>query len=134
MAVRPIAYHANGDVDVVEDGTGHAGVVSLRDQSFLVRQDGTLDQDWLGLTCPVAGCGAVSYHPVGGGCSRGLIQKMFAIKWMRDGQLIGIPVNERGWPTIKARVCSHADAMDGPGSCRITGMSGPNDDPDDMVG
>jgi len=43
MAVRPIAYHPNGDVDVVEDGTGHAGVVSLRDQAFLVRQDGTLD-------------------------------------------------------------------------------------------
>jgi hypothetical protein len=131
LAVRPIAFFPNGDIDVVHDETGHTGLVSLMDQEYQVRLDGSVDEDWIGIDCP--GCDSRSYQPVGGGCSRGLVQKMFARSWMMRAEELGIPPAERGWPRIRDRVCAHADAMDGPGSCRITGMQGPNDDPDDVI-
>jgi hypothetical protein len=131
MPVRPIDYHPNGDVTVVHDEIGHTGLVPLMEQQFATMPDGSVDEDWIGLACPEVGCGAVSYHPVGGGCSRGLVQKLFAINWQRRAEELGIPPAERGWEAIRDRVCAHADAMDGPGSCRITTMEGPNDPPDD---
>jgi hypothetical protein len=132
MAVRPLDYFPNGDITVVHDEAGHGGTISLFDQQYQTRLDGTVDEDWIGLACPEPGCGAVSYHPVGGGCARGLVQKMFARSWMMRAEELNIPPDERGWSDIRDRVCAHADAMDGPGSCRITLMTGPNDLPDDQ--
>jgi hypothetical protein len=132
LSVRPVDYQPDGSITAIHDETGHTGTIALMAQVFGTKPDGSVDEDWIGLACPEPGCDALSYHPVGGGASRGLVQKMFAISWQRRGQELGIPPAERGWEAIRDRVCAHADAMDGPGSCRITGMTGPNDLPDDQ--
>jgi hypothetical protein len=114
VSVRPVRFEPDGGIEVVHDEAGHGGTVAFADIAFGRNPDGTLNPDFIVLTCPVAGCGAVSVHPVGGGAAPGEVQKLFARTVMRRAAALGIPVAQRNWAGIKGRIRARVQAMDGP--------------------
>lgn len=132
MSVRPVSFNADGSVGVVHDdvaGPAHVGTVALVDLRFGRDVDGSVDLDVIEVTCPEAGCGFVSSHPIGGGAAAAAVQKMFARVVLRRAVALGIPVGQRTWPAIRARVVARIAAAEGPARVRIAGMATEDDGP-----
>ncbi|HEV8639439.1 MAG TPA: hypothetical protein VG370_34960 [Chloroflexota bacterium] len=128
MSVRPVAFAADGGVTVVHDEAGHGGDVAFASIRFGRKLDGTPDPDWLELPCPA--CSAVSFHPIGGGASPGAVQKLFARLYLRRAAALGIPVAQRDWAGIKARLRARVEATEGPGRFRLAAMQSEDDEPE----
>lgn len=129
MSVRPIAFDPSGGITVGHDDLGHAGAVAFVDVRFARNPDGSVNADVLELTCPQAGCGAVSTHPIGGGCDAPRIQVLFARIWLRRAVALAIPVAERNWAGIKARVKARVVALEGEGRWRLEALQSEDDVP-----
>jgi hypothetical protein len=127
MAVEIVTHRQDGGAEVIHTEAGHGGIVLGIRVEFARNRDGSVDKNYLTMPCPV--CGAVSTHPVGGGCQPVEVQMEFARLWQMRAQELGIPVEQRGWPQIVALVCEAVEAMDGPGRCRIADTTGPDDIP-----
>lgn len=116
MSVRPIAFAADGGITVLHDDLGHTGAVAFADMRFGRGPDGAVDPDFLVIACPV--CGAVSVHPIGGGCDPVRVQLLFARIYSRRRAALGIPTGAT-WQQIKDRVRTRVEAMDGPRRWRL---------------
>ena len=128
MSVRPVSFDTSGGVVVLHDEAGHGGAVAFADIAFGRRGDGVVDPDWLVIVCPV--CGAVSMHPIAGGSHPALVQKLFLRTVLRRAAALGIPVGQRTFAAIKARVKARVIAMDGPDRFRLDAMQSEDDDVD----
>jgi hypothetical protein len=93
MAVRPVGIVAGG-VDVWHDERQHGGTVPWADVDFAKRPDGTGNQAFIVLPCPVAGCDSQSVHPVSGGASRDGVQEVFARYYMRRAAALGLDAGD----------------------------------------
>jgi len=80
MAIRVIGYNTTG-IDVWHDEGGHGGAL-IWAQLVATLGNGTA----LAMPCPGVGCGAVSTHPVAGGCDPGPTQELFAQLYLRAKQ------------------------------------------------
>jgi hypothetical protein len=79
MSIRPVAFHADGSIDVVFDERGHSGTIPAAEVSWGKNIDGTDNHNFIILACP-DGCGGMSTHPVGGGAAPLEVQQMFVLK------------------------------------------------------
>lgn len=104
MAIRVTGYNARG-LDVWHDEGGHGGALSWA-QLLATLGDG----DTLTLACPVAGCGAISVCPVGGGGDPGPTQELFARIYLRASQG-GVTTRAGAIALLRERVARE----DGPG-------------------
>lgn len=127
MSVRPVSFDPTGGVGVWDDERGHGGPVAFADVRFGRNADGSVNPDGVDITCPV--CGAVSSHPIGGGCDAPRVQLLFARIWLRRAVLLGIPTGERTWAGIKLRVKARVEAMDGPRRWRLENAATEDDVP-----
>ena len=84
MSVRPVAFNADGSIDVVFDETGHTGTLPAADIHWTTKLDGSDDHNYVILNCP-DGCGGSSTHPVGGGAAPVEVQQMFVNKCQAEG-------------------------------------------------
>lgn len=123
MSVRPVAFDPSGGVVVWHDEGTHGGTVPLADVAFARDPDGSVDPDVLVLPCPVAGCGAVSLHPVGGGAGGARVQLLFWRTVRRRAAALGIPANQRTAAAVKARIKARVEATDGPGRWRLEALA-----------
>lgn len=117
MAVRPIAFDPSGGITVSHDDLGHTGTVAFADVRFARNIDNSIHSLFLIITCPV--CGAVSTHPVAGGCDAPRVQKLFLRTYLRRAALLGIPAT---FAAAKERVKARVTAMDGPAYWRLESM------------
>jgi hypothetical protein len=130
MAIGIVRHNADGGCDVWHTEAGHGGTLTGAALRFGRNPDGSVNTDWIEMACPVAGCAGVSYHPIGGGCQPGAIQKLFARIYLRRAAALGIPTGERTWPAIRARIKARVEAMDGIGRFRLDAMAGEDDEPE----
>lgn len=117
MSVRPVAFDPSGGITVHHDELQHGGTVSLSGVRFGRKVDGTVDTDWISVTCPV--CGAISFHPVSGGADAPRIQKLFLRTYLRRAAALGIQAT---FAAAKARVKARVQAMDGAERWRLESM------------
>lgn len=118
MAIRPLGIDARArTVAVLHEETGHTGAIPFAQVGFARNPDGTRDYRFATLTCPVAGCGVVSTHPVGGGGFPEVVQQLFVA-----AALAASPTDLPNRPTTlaeaRARVRALVEAMDGAGRWR----------------
>jgi len=128
MAVRPTAFDPTGGVSVSHDDLGHTGAVAFAGVRFGRDADGSVNPLLIEIACPV--CGALSVHPIGGGCDAARIQLLFARTYLRRAVALGIPVGERTWPGIKARVKARVAALEGAERWRLENAATEDDVPD----
>jgi len=112
MAIRPISFNSDGSVEVYHDEGNHGGTVQVADIHYAKAPDGTEDERFLLLACPVAGCSSVSLHPIGGGCDPENVQRLHA-------HIRKVKAPTRKWADVTAEVRTKADQMDGPGRGRV---------------
>lgn len=127
MAIRPVAFLPGGDIRCWHDEGDHGGVVAEADVRFASRPTGP-DARFIEITCPVAGCGAVSVHPVGGGVDPSRIQRLFLRLVLRRAAALGLPAGQRSFAAVKARVRLMIEAMDGEGRFRLTDVVADDDE------
>lgn len=121
MAVRPIAIHPDGTVDIWHDEASHGGTVRLTDLRPGLQGNGQKDFRFTQLACPVPDCGAVSVHPASGGCDPDEVQRLFAHLILANPALPA-----RTWLAAKAALKQLVEALDGPGRWRLEDV-GEND-------
>ena len=102
-------------------GGSHTGVIQPTDVQRQVNMDGTPNENFAIVTCPV--CGSVSTHPVGGGAQAPLVQEMFIYLAMRDG-CTEAPMGRKLRSTMTYEeahdhVKGHCEAMDGEGRWQV---------------
>lgn len=114
MAVRPLRVNPDGTVAVWHDELVHGGVVRLTDLRPGLLANGQKDFRFTQLTCPVAGCGAVSVHPCSGGCDPDNVQRLFARLILANPAL---PATT--WPAAKALLKKLVADLDGPDRWRL---------------
>jgi hypothetical protein len=131
MAIRTVAFDPSGGITVNHDEAGHGGAVAFADLVFARNPDGTVNPDFLVVPCPVAGCGALSVHPVGGGAAPAMVQKLFLRVVSRRAAALGIPLGQRTFAAIKARVKARVLATDSADRWRLEAMTSEDDDPGD---
>lgn len=119
MAIRPLSIDAAGTVSVVHDEEGHTGTLKLADLQPGRRLDGTPDYRFTTLPCPVPGCGAVSLHPVSGGCDPEAVQRLFVRLFVANPKL----AKAKDWASGKALVKQLCAEMDGLERWRLEGAS-----------
>jgi hypothetical protein len=84
MTVRPVAFNADGSIDVVFDELGHSGTIPAADIIWATDPTGAPDHNYIRLTCP-DGCGSASNWPVAGGADAAMGQEMFVRKVNLEG-------------------------------------------------
>lgn len=101
MAIRPVTFNADGSIEVWHDEGGHGGRVPLGALQ-LGRLPGaaTPDQRTVTVSCPVAGCGSSSTHPLVGGVVPREVQRAIVRALLASG-LSGVP---RTWATLKPTI------------------------------
>jgi len=119
MSVRPVAFNADGSIDVVFDETGHSGTIPP--EQILWTSDpmsGGDNHNYIRLECP-DGCGGTSIWPVGGGADTVNGQQLFVHKTERDGCACGQtqPGDTSATPTAHVRLL--VNRMDGPGRWQL---------------
>ena len=66
MSIRPRAYNPDGSADIWHGDANHGGPAPLADACRLAaRADGSIDEGFVVVTCPV--CGLTATHPISGG-------------------------------------------------------------------
>jgi hypothetical protein len=110
MSVRPVALTPTG---LEVEHAGHGGTVTAAGVDFARNPDGTIDPRFLLITCPFAGCGAVSVHPVGGGAAPRAVQRLFLRLVRLRAAALGIPTAQRTHAALKVRLRQLVTAMDG---------------------
>jgi hypothetical protein len=114
LSVRPVAFGADGSVDVVFDELGHSGTIPAAQVAWAIRAEdgGGPIHTLIVLNCP-DGCGSTSSHPVGGGAAPAEVQQMFVHKTEREGCACGnVAAATTAVPESHVRLnCSR---MDGP--------------------
>ena len=114
MSVRPVAFNADGSIDVVYDEGGHSGTIQAAEIAWAANPDGSHNHNFVVLHCP-DGCGTASTHPVGGGAAPAEVQQMFVQKTQREGcacgQVDAADPNSLGESHVRLQV----NRMDGPG-------------------
>jgi len=124
MSVRPIAFYADGSVDLWHDERQHGGTIQIDTGTRLLPNPLTGETliDGLEVSCPVPGCGSVSTWPISGGANAAMGQEIFIRKLRRySGPLPGLPdrpataEGRRPFATVAALVKARAEALDGPG-------------------
>lgn len=88
MSVRPVAFNADGSIEVVNDEMGHSGTIPAAEIKWTTGIDGSDNHLFIVLNCP-DGCGASSTHPVGGGADAPNVQQMFVNKTDSEGCCCG---------------------------------------------
>lgn len=122
MSVRPVGFQSDGGVDVVHDGTGHAGTVALAALAF------NAGYSEMSLACP--GCGAVSTHPLAGSDTPGPVQTMFLRTALRRPTDAGVPVDQQTFTGTKAWLVAKIAATGGARLVRLASMATEDDPPD----
>jgi hypothetical protein len=121
VSVRPVKFNADGSVDVVHDdapGGPHSGTVTaatLGLGAFAQLQSGGQTHNAISLPCPVAGCGSVSLHPIGGGAAPAQVQELFVRVVARVGCPCGQLTAGKPILIVQAHVKLQAERMDGVG-------------------
>lgn len=120
MSVRPVKFNADGSVDVVHDDASsgsHSGTVTavMLGLAAFGQVAGAPAHNFLALPCPVAGCGSVSSHPIGGGASPAAVQELFVRVVARVGCPCGQVPAGKPIPIVQAHVRLEAERMDGAG-------------------
>lgn len=119
MTVHPRAIHPEGTVEVWHDEANHGGTVGLTDlRPRRDAPDRPADYRFTLLTCPVAGCGAISVHPASGGCDPDEVQRLFAYLILANPQLPA-----RTWQAAKDLLKQLVEELDGPGRWRLDGVA-----------
>lgn len=130
MAVIPVAFAADGGITVWHTEAEHGGVVTFADVRFGRKPDGSVDLDWLEVTCPV--CGAVSAHPCGGGASPARVQLLFLRTIRRRRAALGLPVAVGTFAGARAWLKNRVAAMNGAERFRLDALAGEDEAlPDD---
>jgi hypothetical protein len=111
MSVRPVAFNADGSIDVVYDETGHSGTIAAADVQWSKNMDGSDNHNFIVLVCP-DGCGGASTHPVGGGAAPAQVQEMFVRKVDSEGCVCDEPMT-RSTDAAIDHVKGLVEAMDG---------------------
>jgi hypothetical protein len=118
VSVRPVAFGADGSVEVVCDETGHGGWLPPAQVRWGVDRNGAPDPSQIVLECP-DGCGVASFHPVGGGAAPPLVQEMF----MRKIEHEGCPCGQIGGACAEGLAYAHAklacERQDGAGRWQV---------------
>jgi len=132
MAVRPVGFDPTGGISALHDELGHGGAVAFADVAFGRAGDGSLDADHLLLVCPV--CGAVSAHPITGGCDPVRVQLLFWRTIRRRAALgaLNIPAGQRTSAAVKQRIHDRVAALEGEARWRLEALGG-EDDPVDQL-
>jgi hypothetical protein len=121
VSVLPVKFNADGSVDVVHGdapGGSHGGTVSagaLSLGAFSTLTGGGQTHNAIGLPCPVAGCGAVSFHPIGGGAEPAAVQELFVRVVARVGCPCGQLTAGKPIAIVQAHVKLQTERMDGVG-------------------
>jgi len=114
MSVRPVAFGADGSIDVVYDEEGHSGTIPAAEVRWATNADGTETHSFIVLACP-DGCGVTSVHPVGGGAAAAEVQQMFVNKTEREGCTCGVCAAGDTTALPESHVRLNCNRMDGPG-------------------
>ena len=112
MSVRPVAFHADGSIDVVYDELGHSGTIAVIDVVWSLNLDGSHNHNYIVLNCP-DGCGAASTHPVSGGAAPAEVQTMFVHKATHAACACG-RIEAGNANLAEAHMHLQCDRMDGP--------------------
>jgi len=118
MSVRPVAFNADGSIEMVYDEQGHSGTIPAAAVLWATKIDGTDSHQFIVLACP-DGCGATSTHPVGGGAAPAEVQEMFVHKVEHDGCACGQVEPGRTDATPAAHTRLNVNRMDGPGRWKL---------------
>lgn len=116
MAINPVRFNSDGTIDVWHDEKAHGGRIALGDVPFVRHHDGELDVRFVDLICPAPGCGGSTVHPVSGGSSPEMVQRLFARLYRASK---AVPA-AKDWSTALAEVASAVEAMDGPERVKVT--------------
>src|SRR6516162_6082048 len=112
MAVRPITFQPNGDVESVYDEQGHTGTIPAAEVRWSTDPSGAENHNFILLDCP-DGCGASSTWPVGGGADAAMGQEMFVRKVNLEGCACPVVTEADPPPDAVAHVKGLVTAMDG---------------------
>jgi len=119
----------DGTWTVVHDDAAsgsHTGQVQPTDVVRAINMDGSPNENFATLTCPV--CGDTSTHPVGGGAQPPLVQELFVRLALREDcpcpQITNLKMVGRATKDATQaahdHVKEHAEAMDGEGRWQVT--------------
>lgn len=105
-------------------GGPHSGDLDPSTVAFATKPDGSTDFRVLVIACPVAGCGSVSYHPIGGGAAPRQVQEMFVRHLIAKGIACPCGLLSAGRPIVQviAHMKQHAEDMDGPGRWQVASL------------
>jgi hypothetical protein len=118
MSVRPVAFNADGSIDVVYDEMGHRGTIPAAEAQWTTNPDGSHSHTYIVLACP-DGCGATSTHPVGGGAAPADVQQMFVRKTEAEGCACGAVAAGDNSATPESHVRLNVNRMDGIGRWQL---------------
>lgn len=113
---------------MLHDDLNHGGDVAFVDVRFGRDIDGSVLVDCIELNCPV--CGALSIHPISGGCAPGPVQKLFLRTIIRRAVPLGIPAGQRTLTALKLLVRNRIVTLDGAGRFKLAAMTTEDDNPD----
>jgi hypothetical protein len=123
LAIRPVAFKPDGSIEIWHDEFNHGGTIPEADIKFAKKLDGTDDERFIILDCPIPGCDSVSVHPAGGGCDPERVQKMFAKKYKQKPIGVKLPHFEkvaiRTWDEAKVSLKRVVEEMDGVGRFKL---------------
>lgn len=109
MAVYPVAFYPNGNVDLWHSERGHGGTVAITSLPYSVNPvTGAEDDRFVVVPCPA--CPSISAHPASGGGSPEVVQALHILKRARAG---------RAFAQAKADVEALTEADAGPGRFKL---------------
>lgn len=124
MSIRPVTVNADGSVEVYYDEGHHGGTLPPAQITWSAQPPSDEpSHKTLATPCP-DGCGATSWHPVGGGAAADLVQQLFVDKTTREGCACG-ELDARTDAAPKAHVRLNVARMDGPERWKLGPVSEP---------
>lgn len=112
--IRPTNFNADNSVDVWHDEFNHGGNATIANVRFGTNPDGSPDWRQLFISCPVPGCASETQHwPLGDGLARRLIQRLYLRCVLARAAALGLPVGQRSFASIKARLKQWVQDLDG---------------------
>ncbi len=125
MTVRITTFNPDGTLAVYHDEGGHGGTLPLRQVVPPQGPDGQGSARALHIPCPVAGCGATSTVPIGGGHDdSGLVQRLFARRMLAEAIRTQDP-QLRTAAQVKARLKQLIVAAEGESRWRLEAVDDP---------